>query len=187
MIFCKRWSTLTKKMFDSMERFDASIDEQNEDPYREKGLGEVPRREQSRGLFKMLRKNIYVNCWHMNEFESAAMWKLYSRLNEGIAIQSSFSMWRDSFAITPVDIHIGVVEYKDFDKDSYNNIFLGEPHKPFVLKRKSFEHEWEIRALILDHNRKCELSGDLKNGGVKIEVDLNKLIQNVYVAPESPE
>lgn len=183
----KHEGTLTKKMFDNMEQFDASIDKENEDLYREKELGEVPRRNQVRGLFEMLRKNIYVNCWHMNEFESAAMWRLYSRLNEGIAIQSSFSMWCDSFAATPVDIHIGVVEHMDFDRELYNKNFLGELHKPFVLKRKSFEHEREIRALILDHGRKSELSGDLKNGGFKIKVNLNKLVQKVYVAPESPE
>src|SRR5687768_8033982 len=28
------------------------------------------------------RKRIMVNCWHMNEHESAAMWKLYAKTSE---------------------------------------------------------------------------------------------------------
>ena len=35
-------------------------------------------------------QNFFVNCWHMNDFESAAMWRLYLKSNEGIAIQSTF-------------------------------------------------------------------------------------------------
>ena len=31
-----------------------------------------------------------VNCWHINEHESAAMWDLYLKSNEGIAIQSTY-------------------------------------------------------------------------------------------------
>jgi hypothetical protein len=31
-----------------------------------------------------------INCWHMNEHESAAMWKLYLKSNEGISIQSTY-------------------------------------------------------------------------------------------------
>src|SRR6202040_560368 len=32
----------------------------------------------------------YVNCWHMNEYESDAMWRLYSTANETICVQSTF-------------------------------------------------------------------------------------------------
>ncbi len=41
-------------------------------------------------------KNIFINCWHMNEHESTAMWKLYLKSNEGIAIQSTYQKLRDS-------------------------------------------------------------------------------------------
>jgi hypothetical protein len=34
-------------------------------------------------------RSIYVNCWHMNEGESAAMWKLYLSAREGVAVQST--------------------------------------------------------------------------------------------------
>jgi hypothetical protein len=36
----------------------------------------------------------FASCWHMNEHESAAMWKLYLKSDEGIAIQSTFALER---------------------------------------------------------------------------------------------
>lgn len=44
---------------------------------------------------KQLPKYVAVNCRHMNEHESAAMWKLYLKSNEGIAVQSSYNKLRD--------------------------------------------------------------------------------------------
>ncbi len=37
----------------------------------------------------------FLSCWHMNEGESAAMWRLYSRGNEAIAVQSTYARLRD--------------------------------------------------------------------------------------------
>jgi hypothetical protein len=39
---------------------------------------------------KTLRNIIVINSWHINEFESAAMWNLYSQLKTGISIQSTY-------------------------------------------------------------------------------------------------
>lgn len=33
---------------------------------------------------------MYISCWHMNEYESAAMWKLYAKSSDAIAIQTTF-------------------------------------------------------------------------------------------------
>ena len=51
-----------------------------------------------------------INCWHMNDFESEAMWKLYLKSNEGIAIQSTYQRLIDSLSNTDLSIHIG--DYK---------------------------------------------------------------------------
>jgi hypothetical protein len=41
-----------------------------------------------------LPRFLAINCWHMNDHESAAMWKLYLKSNEGIAVQSSYKSLR---------------------------------------------------------------------------------------------
>jgi hypothetical protein len=37
-----------------------------------------------------------INCWHTNEHESAAMWKLCLKSDEEIAVQSTYEKVRDS-------------------------------------------------------------------------------------------
>jgi hypothetical protein len=48
-------------------------------------------------FFKKLRYHIFINSWHESQHESAAMWRLYLKSNEGIAIQSTFGRLKDCF------------------------------------------------------------------------------------------
>ncbi|MFC1917934.1 hypothetical protein ACFLXH_04700 [Chloroflexota bacterium] len=137
---------------------------------------------------KNIRKFIFISGWHKNKNESAAMRNLYLKSNEGIAIQSTFACLRDSFIAKTPDIYIGEVEYRDYfnQKISENNFF-----SPFLHKRSSFEHEQELRAIILTYNKTKENLPNFKNppsqDGISVPVDLGKLIQNIYVAPTSPK
>ena len=94
---------------------------------------------------KMLKEFVAVNCWHINRYESAAMWKLYLKSNEGIAIRSTFGRLRDSLKDEEHKIYIGKVQYIDYEKDKIPD---DTSFSPFVHKRKSFEHEKELRAII---------------------------------------
>ena len=62
---------------------------------------------------------------------------------------------------------------------------------PYVHKRKSFEHEREIRALLLANPPAGEngLAFDkaIMPPGVKIEVNIQELIEKIYIAPSSPD
>ena len=59
---------------------------------------------------------------------------------------------------------------------------------PFLHKRKSFEHELEVRAIHILH-RDDEISKlrDEEIGGAYYEVDLSLLIKEVIVAPFAPD
>jgi len=140
-----------------------------------------------------LRKQIFLNCWHMNARESAAMWKLYARSNEAVAIQSTYQLLHSCL---PENTYVGQVQYIDYEED-----YLAEDHefKPYMHKRMSFEHERELRAMIYipsdDPNRYLSIAvkdrearvgepvGDV---GRAVTVNLNALIERVYVAPTSP-
>ena len=41
------------------------------------------------------KNRVLVNCWHMNNSESAAMWNSYSYRNSGIALQSTYQRLQD--------------------------------------------------------------------------------------------
>src|SRR5205807_5294014 len=45
-----------------------------------------------------------VSCWHVNDGESAAMWKLYSQEDSGIAVQSSVDRLNKGFRGQNYDI-----------------------------------------------------------------------------------
>lgn len=142
---------------------------------------------EQRGLInEQLRRSVAVNCWHMNSHESAAMWKLYLKSDEGIAIQSSFRRLRDSIQ-EESDVYVGCVKYIDYDREwfSMDNIF-----NPFVYKRKSFEHERELRVvapvLVPAEPGGTAFSKPSMEHGINIKVNLHSLVDNVYVAPGTP-
>lgn len=147
-------------------------------------LTETVRR--SREIWKEARRYVAVNCWHMNDFESAAMWKLYLKSDEGIAIQSTYSKLKTSL-IDDEPIHMGKISYIDYETQSV----LGDTAIcAFMHKRKSFEHEQEIRALITKFpvdSGSFDFSQETIQHGVEIQVDLDALVQCVFVAPSTPE
>ncbi len=156
--------------------------------------------------FQLYRELVLINPWHYNEYESAAMWNLYSHENAGIAIQSTTRKLSKCFNDNKEDtIWIGKVQYLDFSKDGTNewdNII-----QAFVTKRKSFEYENEIRAVtcLPDNNLSKESivrianseesffsfsskarvinPRELTDKGKYVSADLQTLIEKVYIAP----
>lgn len=137
---------------------------------------------QSQGVIE--KKNMAINCWHMNGYESAAMWKLFLKSNEGIAIQSTFSNLKKCFSQSDIGINIGAVKYVDYEKDliSYGDVFSA-----FLHKRKSFEHERELRCVIWKNYAVNRGKVNLDSGGIKVKVIMSDLIENIYVSPDSPK
>lgn len=122
---------------------------------------------------KAHRERVYINCWHENEHESEAMWRLYSSyLDNAIAIRTTFSSLYDALGRNP-SISIGRVKYIDYSKS-----YAG-PNDSFWRKRKSFEHEREVRAIV--HDIESEALGKA------MECDLTILIENIVVSPTAPE
>jgi hypothetical protein len=110
-----------------------------------------------------------VSCWHESEYESEAMWKLYSASGQGVAIESTIEQLRASLGNK--EVQIDRVRYMDFDRDP---IEKGHRHYGLFIKRRCFEHEKEVRATIL-----------LPEGGkgISIGCDLDVLVTAVHVSP----
>jgi hypothetical protein len=124
------------------------------------------------------RQNMFINCWHMNEDESAAMWRLYTKSEEAICIQSTFTRLHEC---VDENVFVGEVRYIDYEKDL---IYVAQVFHPFIHKRKFFAYERELRAVIWkppDYDDELPIEG-----GIWKQVELSQLIENVYVAPTSP-
>ena len=89
------------------------------------------------------RSSILVDCWHQNDYESEAMWKLYADWRRGLVVKTTFLDMRQSY-ICPEPISVGAVRYIDYESDQ---IDLTSQLEPYITKRRSFEHEREVRAI----------------------------------------
>jgi hypothetical protein len=107
------------------------------------------------------RRWTMISCWHMNEGESAAMWNIYAKSDKAIAIQSTYALLHDSLNN---EVKIGVVHYIDYEKDDISD---NDRLTPFLYKRRSFEYERELRAIILR-------LPDLKPDDQEVEKDILK-------------
>lgn len=138
---------------------------------------------------KTLRDHTYLSCWHMNEHESAAMWAIYQSGEASIAVRSTYVRLTKSITDSR-DVYIGKVSYIDFDSDKIPDNDL---YHPYVYKRKSFEHEREIRAIHCSpefgtHKTKwSEFDWSVGEPGVHITVNLDDLVEKVYVSPKAPK
>jgi hypothetical protein len=52
-----------------------------------------------------------VNCWHKNQVESVAMWKLYTHGMDGVAIQTTVGRLKTCLSPEPRPVYIAAVKY----------------------------------------------------------------------------
>jgi hypothetical protein len=128
-------------------------------------------------------------CWHLNEGESAAMWDLYGRSGNAIAVRSTPRRLLDS-----VDwdrwwppIVVGMVRYADYHSETIGEDYVFQPG---MTKRRSFAHERELRAVTLipnDAETHATFSSSITPTGVYVAVRLEVLVESILVAPRSPQ
>jgi len=114
-----------------------------------------------------------VNCWHISEIESAAMWKLYSG-KHGIAIRTPLGAFQRSFAEAEAPVYCFKVEYFDFVGSGLQAL----PFHSGFAKRQSFAHERELRACVFVPETDT-------SSGASVPVNVEVLIETVFVAPEA--
>lgn len=96
--------------------------------------------------FEFLREYTYVSCWHENEHESDAMWKLYGNT---IAVKAKYASIKKLLIWSETEIkHSGRVNYIHYAAERVN---VNSSYLPYFFKRNSFAHEREVRFLIQEH------------------------------------
>jgi hypothetical protein len=182
--------------------------------------------EEHKKLIGVLRDITYLSCWHNKGHESAAMWSKYGNEDGAVAIESSVRNLRRALTPTEHQVHIGKVEYtifnedyreeseddlSDVDPDELNPKFLltneeANVFSSFLYKRKSFDYEDEIRAIIqnpsyaeskdeenalpiriqTDDGRKyLKDETDSDQNGIDPHITVSELIDKIHVSPGS--
>ena len=128
---------------------------------------------------KKERRFTMVNCWHNSSHESEAMWKLYANRGFGMAIKTDFKSLVHSFTGRLPDI-IANVKYLSYESDEMPRSLWA----PFLHKRLGFEHEKEVRAVIVcTVGERTDRACDGHESGIHVQVDPMDLIQEVVVSP----
>ncbi len=119
-------------------------------------------------------KCTFVNCWQEGNHESDAMWRLYSTEPEyAVAIGTTAGRLAKSIES---HVTVGRVRYIDYSRQ-YPHVSY-----PHLFKRKAFEHEHEVRGIII--NELCKRDSV---AGLSVGVDLQQLILSVRVSPLAPD
>ena len=148
-------------------------------------------------MWKVMRYWASVNCWHTSEYESAAMWRLYAPTSAAIAIRSTVGRLRTALETPPVvppgfggkeRIFIGMIDYIDFASQTIPD---GSFAAQFYRKRRSFEHERELRAMVLqfplsEDGHSLDLVRMPTDRGISVPANLGVLIDAIRIAPQAP-
>lgn len=170
---------LSEKLF--MSRSD-KFEDQYEGTFSEPTYEEIKKLSEHNpeflSYYKTHREKVVVSSWHINEYESFAMWQIFTQNSEGIAIQSTIGRLQKALEVeNEFKQYIGEVKYIDYKKEfiPFDDMFF-----PFLFKRKSFQYEREVRIIgdITTENIKI-------NDGLKIQIDIKQLIEKIYIHPKS--
>jgi len=140
------------------------------------------------------KKFYFLNCWHLNIKQSDAMWKIFLKTTNGIAIKTTVGNIKKSIENEKSDVFIGEVYYRDFDNVTFDEVMFEKQNRfgkggnmnQFNYKRISFEHEKELRLFYID----LPIPHAIKNGipreslaYKKIKVNINELVNEIVIAP----
>lgn len=138
-------------------------------------------------MISLLLSAFTVNCWHQNDGESEAMWKLYSDLNKGVAIQTTVKSLSNSITSELSDkILFSDVHYVDLHNNANINLGFTSFKLIPVFKRLAFQHEREAR-LIYSHPIEKGMEKFHNKSPATIEINPLLLIEKIYISPYAEE
>ena len=138
---------------------------------------------QTRSRFTM------INCWHESDYESEAMWRLYSGDKYGIAIRTNAKSLVNCF-VKRYPNALAKVQYIP-----YNDAVMPiEGDTPFLYKRINFADEREIRVIMTEYVQYQEINGarntvqidfsrDVCDVGLYYDIAPEQLIHEIVLSP----
>lgn len=144
-------------------------------------------------FFATQSEDIYVNCWHLGDNESMAMWRIYGSGPYGVAIRSTYGALD---AVLPDSLpnrlggqsrlYLGRVRYLDYTSAIERIPKEYNVYSRFTCKHIAHQHEKEIRAIFVDPMYPNLRPGGGATVGHSVIVDLEVLVRSVIVSPLAP-
>jgi len=132
--------------------------------------------------YEVLEETRYAWCWFRSNHESAAMWQLYG--HDGAALRTTLKSLSSMLDSNGQVWLVSGVKYINRNQDLGRQVAWGSNHiapwirRPFLVKRKEYEHEHEVRLVKVDPGGRP---------GITLEgVDPEKWMENIVFWPGFP-
>lgn len=134
------------------------------------------------GWEEKARRNFFVNCWQIGDYESFLMWKSYTEPESSVAIVSTIGDLKKALSRHIDDqTYLGEVDYVDSQSGQISE--KGQLHLA-LQKRKEYRHEEEVRGIL--KRRPPKTTEDVGHpNGIPVKIDLSILINEVRVSPKA--
>jgi hypothetical protein len=138
--------------------------------------------ERSARIIRAWRQETFVSCWSASEHESHALWRIYCRSHEGVAIQTTLGRLQDSVGQLP----IYRVKYEEPGRERVTPM----PADLIAKKRPMFAYEQEVRVVAglgeMEHDALIEQLNSPPPGR-SIEWDPEVHLESLWVHPDADE
>ena len=129
--------------------------------------------------------NYNILCWNMSQSESFALWKIYTKNSKAIAIKSNIKSLKESLEINEFWQYIGLVNYYS---NPLNFNFDSNIMNLAINKFNYYNFENELRIVnFIPGKLKSNFPENIEGGDILVPVDLNCLIESIYLAPNASE
>jgi hypothetical protein len=133
-----------------------------------------------------LRKNCFVNCWHRNDHQNMLFWENYGRSECSVAIKTSVESL--FFSVEDNNLNGYILELRPVVYDVYTKY----PDSTSIkyedcafIKHQEYASEDEVRIGLCTYSSIQPTKEKPK--GYHLNCELSKMIEDIYVHPNSPD
>ena len=150
-------------------------------------FGPVPANEISyEKLVRQQREWVDVSCWHANEKESMAMWKIYGGTTNAVCIVTDVTSLKSSVYTSEKGqkLILAKVEYISHLDEQFK---ISHSLAPLMHKAHFYSFEQEVRLMSFNENAPVKKDRPSSEYGSYLEVNLEQLIKEIRVSSKSPK
>jgi len=124
-----------------------------------------------------LKRSTLISCWSIATIDSYALWRLYTKNKNAVAIKSNIQNLINALNIDPDTQYIGEVRYHTGNNyPGFRNAF-----DPSLFKWEYYKYESELRVVMTSEVRGTPPSN------LRAKIDVNVLIDKIYLHPHSEQ
>ncbi|MCY9850256.1 DUF2971 domain-containing protein [Pectobacterium jejuense] len=147
-------------------------------------FGDIPKENFShQELYEKQKDFVDVCCWHSNERESMAMWKIYGEDDCAVCVITDVDHIKKNIAEKQgYKILIAKIEYLMYEDEHFKHKHM---LAQYMHKTDFYSYEREVR--IIGYNPSSDINEERKDLGTFINVNVKDLIKEIRISPTAPD